>query len=376
MKSKFRFFAKVGFLGPITLILIKRKKTQKPVLYISSCTAKLKTKITEAVHISESVNFSRWLGDQPGNKLTPTKLANFVKKEVAGTGIKATIWDKKKIAAAKMGGIMSVSAGSHEEPRLIFLEYRNAAASKKPLLLVGKGLTFDSGGISIKPSRGMEEMKFDMCGGANVIGAILAIAKLKLKVNVVAVVPSSENMTGDNATRPGDVVTAHNGKTVEVNNTDAEGRLILMDALSYATKKYSPSAVVDVATLTGAMVVALGNIYTGVFARDEKLLKTIQKAGKKSEELLWPMPIHDFHRKDMKGTYADLSNISSAMGAGSSTAAAFLSFFVDKKIPWAHFDIAGTAWHTGSRLPYCPPKGATGVLVRTFVELAREHFKA
>jgi len=202
---------------------------------------------------------------------------------------------------------------------------------------------------------------------------MIAIAKLKLKVNVIAFVPSTENMPGASAIKPGDVLTARNGKTVEVLNTDAEGRLILMDALSYATEQ-KPVAIFDAATLTGAIIMALGNSYTGVFSRNNKLVKRIQKATDKTEEKVWAMPICDDHVKDMKGTHAELSNLSSFRGAGSSTAAAFLEQFVDSDIPWAHFDIAGTAWKCGNRINYCPKKGATGVLVRSFVELAKSYF--
>jgi leucyl aminopeptidase len=252
------------------------------------------------------------------------------------------------------------------------MEYNGAAKTKAPVAFVGKGLTFDSGGISIKPSAKMEDMKYDMGGGAAVIGTMLAIAQLKLKVNVVAYVPATENMPGSRATKPGDVHTARNGKTFEVNNTDAEGRLILSDALCYASEQ-KPQVIIDAATLTGAMVVALGNIHTGYFTRYAALKTKVEKAGAASGELVWNMPLTDAHVKDMKGTFADLSNISSAAGAGSATAAGFLEQFVDSDIPWAHFDIAGTAWACGNRLNYCTAKGATGVMVRTFVELARQY---
>jgi leucyl aminopeptidase len=218
----------------------------------------------------------------------------------------------------------------------------------------------------------MEEMKYDMCGGANVIGTLLAIASLKLKVNAIGLVPSTENVIGPAATKPGDVHTARNGKTFEVNNTDAEGRLILADALSYASE-LEPQAIVDAATLTGAMVVALGNIHTGYFTRNQKLKNTVEQAAQESGEWVWNMPLTDFHAKDMKGTYADLSNMSSTKGAGSATAAAFLEQFVGEGIPWAHFDIAGTGWAVGNRLNYCPKKGASGAMIRTFVEIAKQY---
>jgi leucyl aminopeptidase len=251
------------------------------------------------------------------------------------------------------------------------MEYNGAAKGKKPICFVGKGLTFDCGGISIKPGAKMEEMKYDMMGGAGVIGAMLAIAQLKLKVNAIAYVPATENMASGRATKPGDVHTARNGKTFEVNNTDAEGRLILSDALVYASEQ-KPAAIVDAATLTGAMVVALGNIHTGYFCKDQAFKKKIEAAAQTTGEAIWNMPFNEHHTKDMKGTFADLSNISYTGGAGSGTAAAFLEQFVAEGIPWAHFDIAGTGWACGNRLNYCSPKGATGVMVRTFVELAKQ----
>lgn len=322
--------------------------------------------------IAECVNFTRWLGDRPGNLMTPTILAEETVKAAKGTKLKVTVWDRARIAKEKMGAFLSVSLGSAQEPKFIIMEYNGAASSKRPICFVGKGLTFDSGGISIKPSSGMDEMKYDMCGGAAVIGTMLAIAKLKLKVNAIAFVPATENMPGPAANKPGDIVIARNGKSIEVNNTDAEGRLILADALVYASEK-KPALILDAATLTGAMVVALGNVYTGFFTRNDKLAAQIQKAAEASGEWVWRMPLSDFHVQDIKGTYADLSNISNTKGAGSATAAAFLEQFVEKDIPWAHFDIAGTAWHTGNRLPYCARKGASGAMVRTFVQMAMAH---
>jgi leucyl aminopeptidase len=321
--------------------------------------------------IAKAVNFSRWLGDQPGNLMTPTVLAESIQKEAKGTSLKIAIWDKARIKKEKMGLLYGVSMGSVEEPRFIIMEYKGAAASKAPLCFVGKGLTFDAGGISIKPSAGMEEMKYDMCGGANVAGTMLAIARLGLKVNVIGIVPSSENLCGPAATKPGDIHTSRNGKTVEINNTDAEGRLILADALVYACEQ-KPAFICDIATLTGAMKMALGDTHTGFFSRDEVLTEQIEDAAKVSGEWVWEMPMCDDHLKDMKGTYADLNNISGpSTGAGSAKGAVFLGEFVTKGIPWAHFDIAGTAWHTGNRINYNPDRGANGVMIRTFVELAK-----
>jgi leucyl aminopeptidase len=322
--------------------------------------------------IAECVNFSRWLGDRPGNRMTPTIMAEETQKAAKNTKLKVTIWDKARIKQEKMGSFLSVANGSSQEPKFIMMEYNGAPSSKRPICFVGKGLTFDCGGISIKPAAGMEEMKYDMCGGAAVISSMLAIARLKLKVNAIGFVPATENLAGPAATKPGDIVIARNGKSIEVNNTDAEGRLILADALVYACEQ-KPAMILDTATLTGAMVVALGNVHTGYFTRDNDLSDMIEEASVESGEWMWRMPLTDFHTKDMKGTYADLSNMSCTRGAGSATAAAFLEQFVDKDIPWAHFDIAGTGWHVGNRLNYCPAKGASGVLVRTFLRMAMNH---
>ncbi len=352
-----------------------KKKKDAVQIHLVSKAGKEKV-ITEAFNdgtiLAACTNFAKRLGDMPGNLMTPTILADETVAAAKGTSLKVTIWDKKRIEKEKMGGLLGVAAGSAQEPRFIIMEYNGAAKSKKPVALVGKGLTFDTGGISIKPSAKMEEMKYDMCGGAAVIGAMLAISQLKLKVNVVGYVASTENMPGSRATKPGDVHTARNGKTFEINNTDAEGRLILADALAYASEQ-KPEIILDAATLTGAMVVALGNIHTGYFTRNAGLKSKIEKAAAETGELVWNMPLTDMHGKDMKGTYADLSNTSNAAGAGSATAAAFLENFVGESIPWAHFDIAGTGWACGNRLNYCSGKGATGVMVRTFVEIANQY---
>lgn len=355
---------------------LKSKKSEsKKDLTVHIATAQsaekaVKEAFEEGTILATCVNWSRRLGDTPGNLMTPSILAKEAQDAAKGIGIKVQVWDKARIKKEKMGGLLGVSMGSDQEPRFIIMEYKGGKASDKPLIFVGKGLTFDCGGISIKPSANMEEMKFDMCGGANVIGTMLAIAQLKLKVNVMALVPATENLAGPSATKPGDIHTARNGKTFEVNNTDAEGRLILADALSYASEQ-NPKAIVDAATLTGAMVMALGNTHTGYFTRNTDIVKRVEAAAEASGEWVWRMPLTDFHVADMKGTYADLSNISSGKGAGSATAAAFLEQFVEEGIPWVHFDIAGTGWAVGNRLNYCSKKGASGVMIRTFVEIAK-----
>lgn len=320
--------------------------------------------------LAEAVNFSRYMGDCPGNYMTPTQLGKEAEAAAKGTKLKVSVWDKKRIEKERMESFLGVSLGSVEEPKFITMEYKNGPASQKPICFVGKGLTFDCGGISIKPSAGMEEMKYDMCGGAAVIATMSAIAKMGLKINAIAYVPATENMPGPAANKPGDIRKARNGKTIEVNNTDAEGRLILADALVWAFEQ-KPALVCDIATLTGAMMIALGNTHTGFFTRDSKLRRRIEDAADNAGERVWAMPLTDDHVKDMKGTYADLTNLAPSRNAGSSTATAFLESFVDKSTPWAHFDIAGTGWHTGNRQPYSPSKGASGVMVRTFVELAK-----
>lgn len=351
-----------------------RKKSRPHVavtLLSQKQTAAVKASLKNAQILSKAINFARELGDTPGHLMTPERLVQEAQKAAQGSALKVMAWKKTQIKKERLGGLYGVSLGSGVDPRFILMEYKGGAASKKPICFVGKGLTFDSGGISLKPGANMHEMKYDMCGGANVIATMLAIAQMKLKVNAIAYVPSSENMPGPLAVKPGDILTARNGKTVEVLNTDAEGRLILMDALSYASEK-KPAAIINVATLTGAIVIALGNVYTGVFTRSDSLLEKIHTAAHRAEEKVWPMPICNEFVEDMKGNHADLANISSrGRGAGSSTAAAFLEQFVDGNIPWAHFDIAGTAWNIHDRVNYHPPKGASGYMVRTFVELAK-----
>ncbi len=334
----------------------------------------VKKELTEGQLIAESVNFARRLADTPSNLMNPSVLAKEVQKQLSPIrGLKVSVWNKNRIIKERMGGVLGVSAGSHQEPRVIIMEYHGRSSSSlRPLCLVGKGLTFDSGGISLKPAKSMDEMKFDMCGSCAVIGALLAIARLQWNVSVIGLVGAAENMPGGGAIKPGDILTARNGKTMEVLNTDAEGRLVLADILSYASEQ-KPELIVDAATLTGAIVVALGNIYAGLFTRHTSLQNQIQKASQSSGEKIWPMPLNDFHTRDIRSEVGDVANISAGFGAGSSTAAAFLEHFVDKKIPWAHLDIAGTAWNVENRLPYCRPKSASGVMVRTFVELIKQY---
>jgi leucyl aminopeptidase len=330
----------------------------------------LRRALSESRTVAEAVNVSRRLGDLPANLLPPAAFASEVAKVFRGTGVRIEVWNKARLRRERMNALLAVAQGSAQEPRFVILRHRGGPASQRPLVFVGKGVTFDSGGISIKPAAAMEEMKFDKCGACNVAGALLAVARLKLPVNVVGLMALTENMPGPAAAKPGDVFRARNGVSFEINNTDAEGRLILADALSYASE-LRPRTIVDLATLTGAMVIALGNSATGFFTRDPALRGRLEAAAAATGERVWAMPLLDDHVRDMKGTFADLTNAAPTRNAGSATAAAFLGHFVAPGIPWAHCDIAGTAWAVGKRLPYSTEKGASGVLVRTLVELAR-----
>jgi leucyl aminopeptidase len=297
---------------------------------------------------------------------TPTHLAEEAERLGEVVGLEVTVLGPGEMEAEGMGAILAVAQGSEQEPRLIVLEHRGGREGDPPLLLVGKGLTFDAGGISIKPASGMEDMKYDMSGGAAVFGALYAVAELGLPINVVGIVPSSENLLSGRAVKPGDVVRTREGKTVEILNTDAEGRLILADALSYA-QTFRPAAMVDCATLTGACVVALGNHASGILGTDEELIQELREAGDRSGERCWPLPLWKEYREQLDSTVADLKNVG-GRPAGTITAAAFLKEFVGE-VPWAHLDIAGTAYGEG-KLSY-QRKGGFGVPTRLLVEWVR-----
>jgi leucyl aminopeptidase len=321
-------------------------------------------KVGEAIGAGQT--FARNLQVLPGNVATPTYMANQARELAQRHGFGVTILDKAAIAKEKMGAMLSVAQGSAEEPRFIALEYKGADGA--PIVLIGKGVTFDTGGISIKPAQNMEDMKYDMSGAAAVLGTFEALGRLKPKVHVVGLIPSTENMPSGTAVKPGDVVTSHLGKTIEVINTDAEGRLILCDALSYA-RRYQPACVIDIATLTGAIVVALGHVAAGVMG-DEKLVEEVRAAGERAGERVWPLPLWDDYRDLMKSDIADVKN-SGGRPAGSISAGWFLREFVDG-FPWAHLDIAGTAYT--DRDDPSRVKGPTGIGVRLFTEfiLARK----
>jgi leucyl aminopeptidase len=321
--------------------------------------------VAEAVLVAEAQNTARDLQNMPANELTPARLAEHaVTRAGEIDALEAEILGPDRIAELGMGGLQAVASGSHQEARLIVLRYRGGGEC---LGLIGKAVTFDTGGISIKPANKMEEMKMDMSGGAAVIEATAAVARLGLPVDVIAVVPATENMPSGHSVRPGDVIEIANGKTVEVNNTDAEGRLILADALSYAVAN-GAARLVDLATLTGAIVVALGSTYAGLFSNDDGLAAAIERAGAATGEIVWRMPLHADYKDLTRGKIADLTNVSDQRKASSAYAASFLEEFVDGK-PWAHLDIAGTAWGQDNR-DYVG-KGASGWGVRMLVALAR-----
>ena len=318
--------------------------------------------------ISAGVKLTKDLGNLPGNVCTPSYLADQAWALQEEYGVKTTVLEEHDMRALGMGALLSVARGSSQPPKLIIVEYRGGSETQPPVALVGKGLTFDAGGISIKPAAEMDEMKYDMCGAAAVLGTLKAIAELKLPINVVGVIPSSENLPDGNANKPGDIVTSMSGQTIEVLNTDAEGRLILCDALTY-TERFNPSVVVDLATLTGACIVALGRHASGLMTNSEPLARSLIGAGKYSFDRAWQLPLWEDYQKQLDSNFADMANIG-GRDAGAITAACFLARYT-KKFKWAHLDIAGTAWKTGK------DKGGTGrpvPLLTTFlIERSESH---
>jgi len=310
--------------------------------------------------IAKGVDLARELGNLPGNVCTPTYLASEAKKLARGqTALSVKVLEEKAMKEHGMGSLLSVSAGSEQPAKLIVLEYKGGHKKDAPFALVGKGITFDTGGISLKPGAGMDEMKFDMCGAASVLGTFKALVELQPAINVVGIIAASENMPSGSATKPGDIVTSMSGQTIEILNTDAEGRLVLCDALTY-TERFKPKTVIDIATLTGACVVALGNHASGLFSNNEDLAQAILKAGQAANDRAWQMPLWDDYQKQLDSNFADIANIGGPAG-GSITAACFLSRFT-KNFAWAHLDIAGTAWLSGAA------KGATGRPVPLLVQ--------
>jgi len=311
-------------------------------------------------------SLARRLAMMPGNLCTPEYIAETAGEIAKRYGMDITILGRRELEAEKMGSFLAVAQGTPQDPKLIAIEYKGGKPNAKPVVLVGKGLCFDSGGISIKPAQGMEFMKFDMCGAAGVLGAFDAIGQLKPEVNVVGIVGATTNMPSGTAMNPGDVVRAQNGKSIEIINTDAEGRLVLADCLSYA-KRFNPDVVIDAATLTGACVIALGHTASGVFSGDDSLIAEILAAGKRAGEPGWPLPLWDEYKDLIKSDVADIKN-SGGRPAGAVTAAMFLKEFAEG-YPWAHLDIAGTAYSETDLVTI--PKGPTGVPTGTFIEFIR-----
>jgi len=307
--------------------------------------------LQQGVAIAEGMELAKNLGNLPGNVCTPTYLAQQAQELATAYQFKLEVLEQSDMEALKMGALLSVARGSRQPPKLIVLHYNGADAGQKPIVLVGKGITFDAGGISLKPPAEMDEMKYDMSGAGAVLGTFKAAAELKLAMNLIGIIPTCENLPDGDANKPGDIVTSMSGQTIEVLNTDAEGRLILCDALTYA-ERFEPEVVVDIATLTGACVIALGHIASGLLSNDEKLSRELQLAGEASGDRAWALPLWEDYQEQLKSNFADMANIGGRSG-GTITAACFLSRFA-KKFQWAHLDIAGTAWKSGKE------KGSTG----------------
>ena len=349
--------------------LSKKENSSPKQIYLTGTLSDFKDselkKIAEKSEIIASAcGFARDCANDPGNFFYPESFLKEAQKIAKEGKIKTTFLDKKKLKKEKMNCIFEVSQGSSKDPYLVIMQYKCSQKNKDTVLLVGKGLTFDCGGISIKPSLNMEEMKFDMCGGAAVLGAMKAIGKIQPNVNVTALIPASENLVNGSALKPGDIITAYNGKTIEVANTDAEGRLILADALAYGAKNFKPNAIIDLATLTGACVIALGKHNCGLMSDNDSLAEQIKSYGKITGDKVWRLPIDEEYQTQIKGIYSDLNNIGGRDG-GTITAGMFLKNFTSK-IPWAHLDIAGTAWD--GKQDY-HTKGATGFGVRLLIYL-------
>jgi leucyl aminopeptidase len=325
---------------------------------------KLESGVERGRILAEATNFARDLANEPSNYLTPTDMADRAKDLAASAGLECEVYGPGWMLEKGMGGVLGVAAGSTQEPRFIVLRY-NGGGDSKPLALVGKGITFDTGGISIKPAAGMEEMKGDMSGGASVIAAMSAIARLRPPINVIGIVPATENMPGGSAIKPGDVLKTMSGKTIEVINTDAEGRLILSDGLAYA-REQDASAIVDIATLTGAISITLGNVAMGAMTNDAALLDRVRRAAEASGEKVWELPMYEEYKEQIRSDVADMKNVG-GRGAGSITAAMLLREFVDST-PWVHLDIAGVDNY--DREKGVIVKGASGIPVRTLVNLA------
>jgi len=317
--------------------------------------------------ISNGVIFAKSIANLPPNECTPSTLASFAKTISKENKMKCLVFSKNELKKKGFGGIAAVGQGSKNEPKMIVLEY-NGKKNEKPIVLVGKAVTFDTGGISLKPGEKMDEMKFDKCGGCTVLGIMKTVSELKLPVNVVGIIPSVENMPGGESYRPGDIIKLYNGKTAEILNTDAEGRLILADALAYGEKQYSPKTIIDFATLTGACIIALGTNVAAIVSNNERLKDKILESSRRTTEEVWELPLNDDYMDMIKSDVADMKNVGIGRAAGTITAAAFLKNAV-KETPWLHVDIAGVAWtQVGTKSKPYNPKGATGFGVRLILD--------
>ncbi len=348
----------------------KSEKVEKSpdLTIVVSKSKKISQTIKTSEIIADGAIFTKSIANLPPNECTPTTLADFAKVISKKNNMKCNIISKLELKKKGFGGITAVGKGSKNEPKLIVLEHNRGKSNEKPIVLVGKAVTFDTGGISLKPGAAMDEMKFDKCGGCTVLGIMKAVSELKLPINVVGIIPSVENMPGGEAYRPGDIVKLFSGKTAEILNTDAEGRLILADALSYGEKHYSPKAIIDFATLTGACIVALGNNVAAIVSNDEKLATKIKDASKKTTESIWELPLTQDFMDMIKSEVADMKNVGIGRAAGTITAAAFLKNAIEKT-PWVHVDIAGVAWtQTATKEKSYNPKGATGFGVRLILD--------
>ena len=354
----YQTFAEGVLLGNYSFDKYKSKKAKSKVLdvyFYSENEKKLKVAITTAEKLITSVNLARDLQNEPSNNLTPEMLASRIVNEVKPFGIKSTVFSEREIQKRKMGGLIAIGQGSINKPRFIVLEYKPTLKSKKnkkgktkTIALVGKGITFDTGGISLKPAKNMGEMKADMSGAAVVVGTLIAAAKNKLPVHLFAIIPAAENMVSGESIRPGDIIKISNGKSVEIEDTDAEGRVVLADALHYASQ-LKPDQIIDLATLTGACVVALGEFVAGMFTKNEVMAENLYKSGITTYDRVWRLPMWDDFNELISSDVADVANLGKTRWAGAITAAKFLEHFVDKNIPWTHLDIAGPAMNNDSR---------------------------
>lgn len=357
----------------LSLYKFEKYKSEKnnnvPDLFIiSSKSEKISNTVKTAEIIADGSIFTKSIANLPPNECTPLTLSNFAKDIAKKNKMKCIVISKNELKKRGFGGITAVGQGSKNEPKLIILEHYGGKASEKPIVLVGKAVTFDTGGISLKPGDKMDEMKFDKCGGCTVLGIMKAVSELKTPKNIVGIIPSVENMPGGESYRPGDIIKLYNGKTAEILNTDAEGRLILADALAFGEKHYSPKAIIDFATLTGACIIALGTNVAGMISTNEKLKQELMNSSKNTTEEIWELPLNDDYMDMIKSDVADMKNVGIGRAAGTITAAAFLRNAI-KDTPWAHIDIAGVAWTqvATKEKPY-NPKGATGFGVRLVLD--------